>query len=1143
MTAPFVESHQPNRPNLAAGLGLNSSSTYGVSEATRKAIEQLGYQINVGQGPIGDGGSAYVFAATHPELEGTVAIKIAKDNDPVRIAQFDRERKVLASNSQINDIVPQYYPGTGPSNCQPFIIMERIRGDKILDYAKNHQLDVERKIDLIQRLFQAVHQLHLNNLTHGDPSPNNVLVQAGDRIRLLDLGASKRISKGYHSVHSIDGPSGTPGYAPDSQLSGTDRASVQTDLHACASIAYELLTSENRNASTQSKSLPSTSVQRRESESVFLSKLASNQVPHKVATIIARAMRTKDPTKVDGTDSRLFHSANEVVQAIEAWRLGRVRTRNRIRSGVASLLLMFPLVLVSVWGYGQFLEVQRTQRRQSISTLQQEIGKITNGSHPAVKQRLLTVDQNLATFHSAESTGSDSNSDEAQRLLVESMRELLLVSRKLERVIPLREALGIVLEKMPWVEAAPSIAGSKNELAQRYLKIGELIDAGETDQVDGILTSLQADLAELANRNIAAESALQARTQFDSDRDSLSERILKLDGFAPVNAIGGSAETAWKSGDFQQATTLFGQARQKLAQVLPSLESTDETKERVDKQTIRLKDEVSKLRSQITTVTQERDEKIVKTNDLQSQIATITKQSADDRDARTRYENQTAQIAQENTKLKKELASVKTTLEAEGPLAAAYREMKPKYEAAERERDSLAKKLEPLQSKVTILESAAKSASGVSDIVSKANDINRLQQEIDALDKKDGEAAFAVLSKALKSLDATTQERTVQLTQYKETSPTIKAIDTRIAEQRKIVEDALNAYDQSQNEVYEKVDLQFNTLKAERTRLMDVEGLLDTSTRIKQIDAQGRELVQQKSKYIDSHTRIGNAVLDVDVVKIASDLVANDTRTKQEITKQQAALSLTSLKAGDAAEFTIAGVPTRFRYCPPCKKGEFKMGSPTNEEGHQSDETQVDVWFDRGFFVLETEANNELWNAVMNEKKGDAGKSKFPVVDVTHNACSDFVDRANKTLLKKSGPEGVYKLVLPTEAQWEYACRAGSTSRFCFGDGEAELGDYAWYDKNSGNQLHAVGTTKTANRWNIRDMHGSVWEWTADWYDTKLMGGLNPTGPKTGTIRVYRGGSYCYTSVICRSARRRNFSPDYHRDNVGFRPALQFSQD
>jgi|GEM_PF-2358156 len=122
-------------------------------------------------------------------------------------------------------------------------------------------------------------------------------------------------------------------------------------------------------------------------------------------------------------------------------------------------------------------------------------------------------------------------------------------------------------------------------------------------------------------------------------------------------------------------------------------------------------------------------------------------------------------------------------------------------------------------------------------------DINKLQQEIDALDKEDGEAAFAALCKALKSFDATTQERTVLLTQYKETSPTIKAIDTRIAEQRKIVETALNAYDQSQNEVYEKVDLQFNTLKAERTRLMDVEGLLDTSTRIKQIDAHGRELV------------------------------------------------------------------------------------------------------------------------------------------------------------------------------------------------------------------------------------------------------------------------------------------------------------
>ena len=117
---------------------------------------------------------------------------------------------------------------------------------------------------------------------------------------------------------------------------------------------------------------------------------------------------------------------------------------------------------------------------------------------------------------------------------------------------------------------------------------------------------------------------------------------------------------------------------------------------------------------------------------------------------------------------------------------------------------------------------------------------------------------------------------------------------------------------------------------------------------------------------------------------------------------------------------------------------------------------------------------------------------------------------------------------LPTEAQWEYACRAGSTTRYCFGDNESQLGDYAWYGDNSGNKTHPVGQKKP-NAWGLYDMHGNVWEWCQDWYDERVYANSptdDPTGPATGTYRVLRGGSWILDGWYCRSAYRYSGRPE-----------------
>jgi formylglycine-generating enzyme required for sulfatase activity len=135
---------------------------------------------------------------------------------------------------------------------------------------------------------------------------------------------------------------------------------------------------------------------------------------------------------------------------------------------------------------------------------------------------------------------------------------------------------------------------------------------------------------------------------------------------------------------------------------------------------------------------------------------------------------------------------------------------------------------------------------------------------------------------------------------------------------------------------------------------------------------------------------------------------------------------------------------------------------------------------------------------------------------------------------KKAGR--VYRL--PTEAQWEYACRAGSKTAYSFDDEEGLLPVYGWFYRNSSQRTHTVGLLEP-NAWGLYDMHGNVWEWCSDWHEEYPKGAVSdPTGPKKGSIRVRRGGGWSFKAAYCRSAIRYGFDPSHRFDSIGFRVAL-----
>ncbi len=209
--------------------------------------------------------------------------------------------------------------------------------------------------------------------------------------------------------------------------------------------------------------------------------------------------------------------------------------------------------------------------------------------------------------------------------------------------------------------------------------------------------------------------------------------------------------------------------------------------------------------------------------------------------------------------------------------------------------------------------------------------------------------------------------------------------------------------------------------------------------------------------------------------------------------------------------------------------GEFLMGSPDSDKDAQGwEKPQHRVRITKPFYLGKYLVTQEQWGAVMGSNPSRIKGPKNPVEMVSWEDCQEFLKRLNAKV-------GGGKFQLPTEAQWEYACRAGSTMRYCFGDDEKQLGEYAWYDKNSGSKTHPVGEKKP-NAWGLYDMHGNVWEWCQDWSDAGYYAKSptdDPTGPTGGSDRVFRGGSWNLPAWLCRSAYR--LEPGLRIRILGFR--------
>ena len=245
------------------------------------------------------------------------------------------------------------------------------------------------------------------------------------------------------------------------------------------------------------------------------------------------------------------------------------------------------------------------------------------------------------------------------------------------------------------------------------------------------------------------------------------------------------------------------------------------------------------------------------------------------------------------------------------------------------------------------------------------------------------------------------------------------------------------------------------------------------------------------------------------------------------LTKSSTMTSSLSSASGSVVPITVNGITFNMIKV---DGGTFTMGATAEMYKPWHYEKPAHQVTLSSYYIGETEVTQALWKAVMGNNPSNFKGDNLPVDSVSWDDCQDFIRKLNVLTNRR--------FRLPTEAEWEFAARGGNKSNHTQYSGSSNIDDVAWYDGNSGSKTHSV-KTKKANELGLYDMSGNVWEWCQDWFGRYSSNAqTNPTGPDSGTYRVFRGGTWSFNARGCRSSNRFYNSPGDRYNSLGFRLAL-----
>ncbi len=1129
------------------GLDPNVTPTSDVWQATLDELQRRGIEIHgsLSQGKVDDGATAVVLKATEANSKRVVAVKIYKrpdqqvlhrNGDSIPMTNFfENERRMLAGLQQCT-AVPRYFYSVDTASAltgqaiQPFHVMEFIEGQRVTKFAEeslsgDKKQRTERLTDLFQQVLRTIEEIHRYGYLHRDISDGNVLVDRQGNIRLIDLAEASPLGEEHTRLISTPGQ-GTDGVAGPAQQKV--RAIQTDDVNSACTIGYAMFTGRWK--------------QTGETVADWQRNLTNSGAPARITKILTKGMTPRDTNQQ--TDPTVWNTAHEVDTAIDAYRDG-VRSRRRakrwaIRSAVAAAFVL----TVTYIGVGQFQQQAYTWNLNRLNKEQIVLAEKPRKVDQRVREHV-TRAQTLEA--EAAQTRAEGRHGQAANLLQQALAEIQQAGRladDLEKITPLQAPLQAMLhDNQQWNTDCEAIRARLADLQQTYLEINTQIESGDPAQAWQTMSQLQADLVHLIKDNQQSYEIGELFAQFDSSTVGMDQELAARDDYQRIVGSREQAEREYfQRGRWPEAKTAILSQQQALQAFLQQHEDQAKKASRQAANADLLNQQMAAnqaLQKQLKSLNdqlQERQTELEKLNDKNSDILVIA--------AKDRAEREAAMKQLDEVKL--HLSTVGKSLEEKSAtLAKTTATLKKLTEQTESDQGKLKVYSESFAKGSAAWKQQASELAETKRKLTLAQDvINRLKSTPGA-NTEDAEimVRLAEAEAAIRQFNPDSwqvaQERLLaeaavyeKLTQQRQTETAlgktekhrdVQRIDMQLESQFRVVIEALKHRNQADRDAWTTYESQIVAQQTLREAKL-TEGWAATSKAVRDIDSGISALKQQQQPYLVGKSRHEqNNYQFASWSKLAELLDLKVVRTLAVFG---------DVKLGSRFTNSLGQV---FVYLPP---GTFEMGSPTNETGRDGDEGRNSthtVKLTDGFFMAIHETTQGPYQKITGETpwKGQASVREGPNYPATYVSWDDakdkFVKRLNETeRAAKTLPAGM-EYRLPTEAQWEYAARAGTQVGYSFGDDATQLGHYAWFDENvrvSGEHNAQPVGQKLPNPWGLYDMMGNVWE---------LTDAFNTYGTSQ---RGVRGGSWGVNSTYCRVTSRHWYSSDNRNCYLGFRLAL-----